>query len=183
MSGREGRTGALAGSHPPARALARTSSPTAGADSIAGMRIVAQRALEGSVSIDGEVVGSLPSPGLVVLVGITHDDDEATTARMAEKLWQLRILDDERSASDVDAPLLVVSQFTLYANARKGRRPSWNAAAPGPVSEPLVDRFVEQLRALGAHVETGRFGADMKVSLVNDGPFTLVLDSAELFRG
>lgn len=145
------------------------------------MRLVVQKALEGSVSIDGEVVGRLPGPGLVVLAGITHDDDAALVRRMAEKLWGLRILDDERSASDAGAPLLVVSQFTLYANARKGRRPSWSAAAPGPVSEPLVDAFVEALRDLGAHVETGRFGADMQVSLVNDGPMTLVLDSGELF--
>lgn len=140
-----------------------------------------QRALEGQVSVDGKVIGKLPSPGLVVLVGITHDDDPSVVQRMADKLWGLRILDEERSASDVGAPLLVVSQFTLYANVRKGRRPSWSAAAPGAVSEPLVDAFVEALRGLGAHVETGRFGADMKVSLVNDGPVTLVLDSAELF--
>ncbi|MEL4503757.1 D-aminoacyl-tRNA deacylase [Luteococcus sp. H138] len=145
------------------------------------MRCVVQRALEGTVSVDGEVVGRLPSPGLVVLAGITHDDDQDVVRRMAEKLWGLRILDDEKSASDVVAPLLVVSQFTLYANVRKGRRPSWSAAAPGPVSEPLVDAFVEALRELGAHVETGVFGADMKVALVNDGPVTLVLDSAELF--
>lgn len=145
------------------------------------MRCVVQRALEGQVSVDGEVVGRLPSPGLVVLVGITHDDEPTVVHRMAEKLCGLRILDEERSASDVAAPLLVVSQFTLYANVRKGRRPSWSAAAPGPVSEPLVDTFVEALRGLGAHVETGRFGADMQVSLVNDGPVTLVLDSAELF--
>lgn len=145
------------------------------------MRLVVQKALEGSVSIDGEVVGRLSGPGLVVLAGITHDDDAALVRRMAEKLWGLRILDDERSASDAGAPLLVVSQFTLYANARKGRRPSWSAAAPGPVSEPLVDAFVTTLRDLGAHVETGRFGADMQVSLVNDGPMTLVLDSDELF--
>lgn len=145
------------------------------------MRCVVQRALEGQVSVDGEVVGRLPSPGLVVLVGITHDDEPTVVQRMAEKLWGLRILDEERSASDVAAPLLVISQFTLYANVRKGRRPSWSAAAPGPVSEPLVDTFVEALRGLGAHVETGRFGADMQVSLINDGPVTLVLDSAELF--
>lgn len=148
---------------------------------IAAMRCVVQKALRGSVSVDGEVVGSLPSPGLVVLVGITHDDDESVARRMADKLWGLRILDDERNASDMAAPLLVVSQFTLYANARKGRRPSWSAAAPGPVSEPLVESFVEALRDLGAHVETGRFGADMQVELVNDGPMTLLLDSQELF--
>ncbi|GAA1395620.1 D-aminoacyl-tRNA deacylase [Luteococcus peritonei] len=140
-----------------------------------------QRALSGQVSVDDEVVGRLPSPGLVVLVGITHDDDLTVVQRMAEKLWGLRILDQERSAGEVGAPLLVVSQFTLYASARKGRRPSWSAAAPGPVSEPLVEAFVGALRGLGAHVETGIFGADMQVSLVNDGPVTLVLDSAELF--
>ena len=145
------------------------------------MRLVVQKALEGSVSVDGELVGRLSGPGLVVLVGITHDDDEGIVARMAEKLWGLRILDDEQSASDLSAPLLVISQFTLYANARKGRRPSWSAAAPGPVTEPLVDAFVASLRDLGAVVETGRFGADMQVALVNDGPMTLVLDSAELF--
>ena len=145
------------------------------------MRIVVQRALRGSVTVEGRVVGSLPTPGLVVLGGITHDDDEAVVRRMADKLWGLRILDGEQSAADVGAPLLVVSQFTLYANARKGRRPSWSAAAPGPVSEPLVDAFVAALRELGAHVETGIFGADMQVELVNDGPVTLVLDSAELF--
>lgn len=145
------------------------------------MRIVVQRALRGSVTVEGRVVGSLPTPGLVVLAGITHDDDEAVVRRMADKLWGLRILDGEQSAADVGAPLLVVSQFTLYANARKGRRPSWSAAAPGPVSEPLVDAFVAALRELGAHVETGIFGADMQVELVNDGPVTLVLDSAELF--
>lgn len=145
------------------------------------MRIVVQRALRGSVTVEGRVVGSLPTPGLVVLGGITHDDDEAVVRRMADKLWGLRILDGEQSAADVGAPLLVVSQFTLYAKARKGRRPSWSAAAPGPVSEPLVEAFVAALRELGAHVETGIFGADMQVELVNDGPVTLVLDSAELF--
>ncbi|MGO4957886.1 D-aminoacyl-tRNA deacylase [Luteococcus sp. Sow4_B9] len=145
------------------------------------MRVVVQRALEGQVSVDGDVVGRLPGPGLVLLVGITHTDDESVVQRMAEKLWGLRILDDEKSASDIGAPLLVVSQFTLYANSRKGRRPSWSAAAPGPVSEPLVDAFVDSLRALGAPVETGVFGADMQVSLVNDGPVTILLDSEELF--
>lgn len=143
------------------------------------MRVVIQRALTGEVSIDGEVVGRLPSPGLVVLVGVTHSDTAADAKRLAEKTWALRILDDEKSASDVNAPILAVSQFTLYANTKKGRRPSWNQAAPGPVSEPLVDAYVDALRDLGAHVETGRFGADMQVSLVNDGPVTLILDTAE----
>lgn len=142
------------------------------------MRVVVQRAVSGSVSVEGAVVGSLPSPGLVVLVGVTHDDTAADAERLADKVWTLRILAGERSAADEAAPLLVVSQFTLYADTRKGRRPSWNAAAPRPVSEPLVDAFVEALRARGAHVETGVFGADMQVSLVNDGPVTLLLDSA-----
>lgn len=141
------------------------------------MRVVVQRALSGRVEVDGRVVGELPSPGLVVLVGVTHDDDESLAARLAEKVWGLRILADERSASDLFAPLLVVSQFTLYANTRKGRRPSWNDAAPGPVSEPLVEAFVRSLRDLGAHVETGVFGADMQVHLVNDGPVTIVIDT------
>jgi len=114
--------------------------------------------------------------GLVALVGVTHDDDTAKVQRMAEKLWQLRILDDERSASDVGAPILVVSQFTLYANTAKGRRPAWNAAAPRSVAEPLVAAFADELRALGAQVETGVFGAHMQVELVNDGPVTVLLE-------
>ena len=132
---------------------------------------------EAHVELDGDVVGRLERPGLVVLVGVTHDDDAATAARLAAKVWGLRILPGERSASDVGAPLLVVSQFTLYADTAKGRRPSWNAAAPGEVAEPLVDAFADALRDLGAHVETGRFGADMAVHLVNDGPVTLILDA------
>jgi D-tyrosyl-tRNA(Tyr) deacylase len=130
------------------------------------------------VSVDGEVVGSLARPGLVVLVGVTHDDTEADAVRLADKVWTLRILADERSAEQEGAPLLVVSQFTLYADTRKGRRPSWGAAAPRPVSEPLVEAFVAALRARGAHVETGVFGAMMQVSIVNDGPMTLLIDSA-----
>lgn len=141
------------------------------------MRVVIQRALEGSVSVDGQVVGALPSPGLVILAGITHDDTAQIAEKVAAKVWGLRILADERSASDSHAPLLVISQFTLYAGTRKGRRPTWNAAAPGPVSEPLVEHFVEQLRSLGAHVETGVFGAEMRVALVNDGPMTIIIDS------
>lgn len=141
------------------------------------MRVVVQRAASGSVSVDGEVTGSLPAPGLVVLVGVTHTDTVADAERLADKVWHQRILDQERSASDMGAPLLVVSQFTLYADTRKGRRPSWQAAAPRAVSEPLVEAFVAALRARGAHVETGVFGAMMQVSLVNDGPVTLVMDS------
>jgi D-tyrosyl-tRNA(Tyr) deacylase len=141
------------------------------------VRAVVQRVSEAHVEIDGEVVGRLARPGLVVLLGVTHHDDTATAARLAAKVWGLRILHGERSASDVGAPLLVVSQFTLYADTAKGRRPSWSAAAPGEVAEPLVASFAQALRDLGAHVETGRFGADMSVHLVNDGPVTLVLDS------
>ena len=142
------------------------------------MRLVVQRATRASVTVDGRLVGSLPEPGLVVLVGVTHGDTEADAARLAEKVWGLRILREERSASDLGAPLLVVSQFTLYADVRKGRRPSWNEAAPGPVAERLVESFVEALRSLGARVETGVIGADMAVELINDGPVTLIVDSA-----
>ena len=141
------------------------------------MRIVLQRALSGSVSVAGQIIGSLPSPGLVALVGITHDDGPADVELLARKTWELRILDGELSASDCGAPILAISQFTLYADTRKGRRPSWNQAAPGPTAEPLFDAYVESLRARGAHVETGRFGADMQVSLVNDGPVTIIVES------
>ncbi len=141
------------------------------------MRIVLQRALSGSVSVAGQIIGSLPSPGLVALVGITHDDGPADVELLARKSWELRILDGELSASDCGAPILAISQFTLYADTRKGRRPSWNQAAPGPTAEPLFDAYVESLRARGAHVETGRFGADMQVSLVNDGPVTIIVES------
>ncbi|MGE2715977.1 D-aminoacyl-tRNA deacylase [Mycolicibacterium litorale] len=142
------------------------------------MRVLVQRVTSASVTVDGEVVGEIRprSQGLVALVGATHTDDADTARKMAEKLWQLRILDGERSAADEAAPILVVSQFTLYANTVKGRRPSWNAAAPGPVAEPLVVAFCEALRALGAEVRTGVFGAHMKVELVNDGPVTVLLE-------
>jgi D-tyrosyl-tRNA(Tyr) deacylase len=141
------------------------------------VRAVIQRARSASVTIDGEVVGSLDGPGVVVLLGVTHDDGPDQVAWMARKIWGLRILRNEQSASDVGAPLLVISQFTLYGDARKGRRPTWNAAAPGPVSEPVYEKFCAELERLGARVERGRFGADMAVSLVNDGPVTLVLDT------
>ncbi len=144
------------------------------------MRLVVQRVTSASVEVAGETVGALRAadgPGLLILVGVTHDDTAEVASRLAEKVWRLRILAGERSAADEEAPILVVSQFTLYADTRKGRRPSWNAAAPREVSEPLVQRFVDSLRGLGAGVETGIFGADMAVSLVNDGPVTLVLDS------
>ena len=142
------------------------------------VRVLVQRVTSASVTVDGAVVGAIDpaGQGLLALVGVTHDDDAAKARRMAEKLWQLRILDDEKSASDLGAPILVVSQFTLYANTDKGRRPSWNAAAPGPVAEPLVAALTDQLRALGAVVQTGAFGADMRVELVNDGPVTVLLE-------
>ncbi len=141
------------------------------------MRAVVQRAASASVSVGGRVVGALDRPGLLVLLGVTHTDSAATAAKLAAKTWTLRILADERSASDTAAPVLVVSQFTLYADTAKGRRPSWSAAAPRPVSEPLVEEFVTALRTLGAEVATGVFGADMSVALVNDGPVTMILDA------
>jgi len=141
------------------------------------MRLVVQRASSAQILVDGQVVGRLPSPGLLVLVGVTHDDTPTVATQMAAKVWAMRILPDEKSASDIGAPLLVVSQFTLYADTKKGRRPSWNAAAPGPVAEPLIAAFTDALTALGAHVEQGVFGAHMAVELVNDGPVTIILDS------
>ncbi|GGC08413.1 D-aminoacyl-tRNA deacylase [Cellulomonas carbonis] len=141
------------------------------------MRAVVQRVTRASVTVDGEVVGAIDEPGLVVLVGATHDDGPAQVELIARKVAELRILRDEASAVDVGAPVLVVSQFTLYADTRKGRRPTWNAAAPGPVAEPLVDAVVEDLRRRGLRVETGRFGAMMQVELVNDGPVTILLEA------
>ena len=135
-----------------------------------------QRVSQASVDVAGEVVGAIDRPGLLVLLGVTHDDTAAVADALAEKVWNLRILHGERSCAQDTAPILVVSQFTLYADTRKGRRPSWNAAAPGPVSEPLVDAFVAALRGRGAEVATGRFGAMMQVSLVNDGPVTILLE-------
>ena len=141
------------------------------------MRAVVQRVSEASVRVADAVVGRLDAPGLCVLVGVTHDDTESTAERMAAKVHDLRILAGERSAAETGAPLLVVSQFTLYGDTRKGRRPTWNAAAPGAVAEPLVEHLVATLRARGAHVETGAFGADMQLALVNDGPVTLILET------
>ena len=135
-----------------------------------------QRVSEASVVVDDEVVGRIDGEGLCVLVGVTHDDTRDVAARMAAKIHELRVLREERSAADAGAPLLVVSQFTLYGETRKGRRPTWNAAAPGPVAEPLVDHLVQVLRDRGARVETGVFGADMRLALVNDGPVTLLLE-------
>lgn len=135
-----------------------------------------QRVSNASVTVAGEVVGRIDSPGLVVLLGVTHDDTPAVADRLADKVWTLRILKGELSCSDLGAPLLVVSQFTLYADTRKGRRPSWSAAAPREVSEPLVDEFVAALRRRGATVATGRFGEHMHVQLTNDGPVTVLLE-------
>jgi len=140
------------------------------------MRAVAQRVSSASVTVDGGVIGAIDGPGLLVLVGVTHDDTAEKARKLAAKLWGLRVLEGETSCSDLGAPLLVVSQFTLYADTAKGRRPTWNNAAPGPVAEPLVDAVVAELRALGARVETGKFGADMKVALVNDGPITIIIE-------
>lgn len=154
------------------------------------MRAVIQRVDGASVAVDGAEVGRIDGPGLLLLVGVTHSDTEATARRMAQKAYDMRLFDGARfapresggerlrevSAADLGLPVLVVSQFTLYADTRKGRRPTWDAAAPGPVAEPLVDAVVDELRARGAHVEKGWFGADMRVSLVNDGPVTIIVD-------
>ncbi|HYQ75124.1 D-aminoacyl-tRNA deacylase [Cellulomonas sp.] len=142
------------------------------------MRAVVQRASRASVTVDGAVVGAFEGEGLVVLVGVTPGDGPAQVEYVARKVADLRILRGERSVAEAGAPVLVVSQFTLYGDARKGRRPTWNAAAPGPVAEPLVDAVVADLRARGITVATGVFGADMAVDLVNDGPVTLLLESA-----
>lgn len=147
------------------------------------VRILVQRVSSAQVIVDDEVVGRIDPAaagvphGLTALVGVTHTDSEATAKTLADKLFRLRILEGERSAADLGAPILVVSQFTLYADTTKGRRPSWSAAAPGPVAEPLVELFAEALRTLGATVATGRFGAHMRVALVNDGPVTLLLEA------
>lgn len=137
-----------------------------------------QRVSSAAVTVDGRVISAITpdGQGLLAFVGVTHGDDPGKARRLAEKLWNLRTLAGDRSAADVNAPILVVSQFTLYADTAKGRRPSWNAAAPGSVAEPLVVAFAERLQQLGAHVETGVFGADMQVELVNDGPVTLFLE-------
>lgn len=143
------------------------------------MRAVAQRVSRASVSVAGEMIGRIDTPGLLVLVGVTHTDTPEIAAKLATKLWHLRILHGETSCAEANAPLLVVSQFTLYADTAKGRRPTWSRAAPGPISEPLVEAVVASLRGLGAQVETGEFGAMMDVELVNDGPMTIILDVNE----
>lgn len=141
------------------------------------MKAVLQRVTRASVTVDGGVVGAIDRPGLLALIGATHDDGPEQVELIARKIADLRILRDERSVLDEGAPVLVVSQFTLYADTRKGRRPSWNGAAPGPVAEPLVAAVVEALRARGIEVATGVFGAMMQVELVNDGPFTILLEA------
>lgn len=142
------------------------------------MRGILQRVTRASVSVDGEAIGECPGPGALVLVGVTHEDTLEQAKTLARKIAELRIFEDETSIQDraEEASVLVVSQFTLYGDVRKGRRPSWSKAAPGPVAEPLVDAVVEELRGRGIHVETGRFGAMMSVELVNDGPYTLVIE-------
>jgi D-tyrosyl-tRNA(Tyr) deacylase len=141
------------------------------------VRLVIQRVTSARVAVAGDVVGAIDRPGLLILVGVTHDDQPATAERLAEKAWTLRILSGEKSCQEDNAPILVVSQFTLYADILKGRRPSWSAAAPRAISEPLIEAFVSSLRLLGAEVATGVFGAEMQVTLTNDGPVTLILDS------
>ena len=140
------------------------------------MKAVVQRVSSARVRVAEETVGEIAGPGLVALVGVTHRDTEREAATLARKLHELRIFAEDRSAADLDAPVLVVSQFTLYGDTRKGRRPSWTAAAPGPVAEPLVEAVVAELRRRGATVQTGRFGAYMSVELVGDGPVTVILD-------
>lgn len=153
------------------------------------MRAVLQRVTSARVQVGDEVVAEIPAPtsggtdaaaphALVALVGVAHGDVASAARAMAAKIWRLRILDGERSAADLDAPILVISQFTLYGDTRKGRRPSWNGAAPGPVAEPLVQAVADELSALGARVQTGRFGAHMRVSLTNDGPVTVLVETA-----
>jgi D-tyrosyl-tRNA(Tyr) deacylase len=142
------------------------------------MRAVVQRVSHAQVRVDDDVVGEIDGPGLLVLLGVTHGDDASTASRLADRIWRLRVLDGELSASDLGAPVLVVSQFTLYADTRKGRRPSWSAAAPADRSEPLYRAFCDALEGMGAHVRTGRFGARMSVVSVNEGPMTVMIDTA-----
>jgi D-aminoacyl-tRNA deacylase len=142
------------------------------------MRAVLQRVTRAAVTVAGDVIGHLDGPGLVVLVGVTHGDGPDEVAWLARKVRELRIMREEQSVADLGAAVLVVSQFTLYGDARKGRRPTWANAAPGPVAEPLYDAVCAELERLGTPVERGVFGADMSLELVNDGPVTIVLDSA-----
>ncbi|MFC5727433.1 MULTISPECIES: D-aminoacyl-tRNA deacylase [Nocardioides] len=141
------------------------------------MRAVLQRVSSASVVVDGSVVGSIHEPGLLVYLGVTHADGDAEVAWMVRKIRDLRMLDDERSVGETGAPVLVVSQFTLYGDARKGRRPTWIAAAPSAVSEPLYEAVCSALEAAGTRVQRGLFGEHMEVSSVNDGPFTVLLET------
>ncbi len=141
------------------------------------MRAVLQRANGASVSVDGETVGQFLGEGLVALVGVSHDDDSEDAATVARKIAELRILEGERSAADAGAPVMVISQFTLYGSTRKGRRPSWADAAPAHRAEPLVEAVVAELRGRGLVVSTGVFGAQMEVSLTNSGPFTVLVET------
>ena len=141
------------------------------------MRAVLQRASRAAVAVDGREVAAFEREGIVALVGVTHNDGPAEAALIARKICDLRILDGERSVLEAGAPVIVVSQFTLYADTRKGRRPTWNQAAPGPVAEPLVDAVVAALREAGVAVGTGVFGAHMEVTLTNDGPMTILLEA------
>jgi D-tyrosyl-tRNA(Tyr) deacylase len=141
------------------------------------VRSVLQRATRASVFVDGEILGGFDVPGLVVLLGVTHDDGPPEIEWMAHKIRDLRLMREERSIGELGAPALVVSQFTLYGDARKGRRPTWNAAAPGAVAEPVYEAVCERMAALGTPVSRGRFGAQMELELVNDGPVTLVLET------
>jgi D-aminoacyl-tRNA deacylase len=138
------------------------------------MRALVQRVTAASVDLEGERIAELTGTGLLVLLGVTHDDTIARAAKLAAKVAGARLFRDDKSALETGASVLVVSQFTLYADTRKGRRPSWSAAAPGAVAEPLVHAFTDALNALGLTVQTGRFGADMAVTLVNDGPVTVL---------
>ena len=157
------------------------------------MRAIVQRAIDGNVTVDSEVIGSFTGPGLVILVGVTHPDTAQTAHKLAEKIFGLRIFDQEfisqfdqvcvppgspreLSAGELGLPMLVISQFTLYASTNKGRRPTWDAAAPGGVAEPLVEAVAQKLRELGTQVSQGKFGANMSVSLTNAGPMTLIID-------
>lgn len=141
------------------------------------MRVVLQRVLRAKVSVAGQVVGEITESGLVALVGVTHSDTVEQAQKLAQKTHKLRILHGEQAAGEIGAPVLAVSQFTLYADTRKGKRPSWSHAAPSQMAEPIFDAYVQALKDLGLPVQTGVFGADMQVELVNDGPVTLILEA------
>lgn len=143
------------------------------------MRAVLQRVTEASVSVDGAIVGAIDRPGLVALVAARRDDAEADIEKMAARIRNLRILDDEKSVAETGAPVLLVSQFTLYGRTKKGARPSWSDAAPAAIAEPMIEDLVQLLREAGTQVATGRFGAIMEVALVNDGPFTVIVDTRD----